>query len=131
VCLSGSCVAAFPRVYSIRDVSVQVPTRDPNGEAWDAGGGAPDLKLSIMINGTEVATAPAVQDQFSARFGGPFDVQLIAGSRLTLMALDEDLTADDPAYGCEANPVTAAHLRERSLACASGGSTLSFEIDPR
>lgn len=131
ICVSGSCVAAFGRVYSIRDVSVQVPTTDPNGAAWDAGGGAPDLKLEVLVNGTSVAMTPAVQDQFSATFAGPFNVTLIAGSSLELSVLDEDLTVDDPAYGCGASPIEAGQLRQRALMCASAGGTLSFEIDPR
>jgi hypothetical protein len=131
ICISTSCVAAFGRIYSIHDVVVHVPTTDPNGAGWDVGNGAPDLKLDISVNGTTVATAPAVPDQFMATFAGPYNVTLIAGSSLVITALDEDVTTDDTAFICEVSPVSAGQLRSRSLSCAGAGSSLSFEIDPR
>jgi len=58
-------------------------------------------------------------------------VTLIASSSLALEVLDVDLTIDDPAYGCQANPITADLLRGRELSCVTGGSSLAFVIDPR
>lgn len=127
VCYAGDCVAAFPRVYEIRDVEVSVPTTNPNGGTWDVGGGAPDMFLSI--NGTKVTDA--VQDQFSATFPGPFDVSLIAGDGLYLEIKDEDLTVDDPVFACRADPITASILRGRRLRCAAQGLTLDATIDPK
>jgi hypothetical protein len=131
ICIANRCEAAFGRIYSIADVAVSVPTTDPNGQPWDAGGGAPDLRIDILVNGTLLGSAPAVQDEFSATFAGPFNVQLVGGSSLLIAALDEDLTTDDPAFACQATPITASQLRSRTLSCNDGGSTLTFEIDPR
>ncbi len=131
ICLGGRCEAAFGRIYSITDVQITVPTTDPQGESWDAGGGAPDLLLQILVNGSVVASAPAVQDRFSAAFAGPFDVTLIGGSTLLLSTLDEDITVNDPAFACRADPITADMLRGRTASCTEGENDLSFRIHPR
>lgn len=131
ICVAGICEDAFDRIYEITDVEVAVPTTDPNGDAWDIGGGAPDLLLEISVDGSVIASAPAVQDSFTASYPGPFTAQLIAGSTLLVATYDEDVTVNDPAYGCQAAPITADLLRGRVLACTGGGSSLSFKIDPR
>jgi hypothetical protein len=129
ICVANACVAAFPRVYSITNVSVSVPTTNPNtGSAWDVGGGAPDLYLGD-VNG--VAFSPTVQDQFSAAFAGPFDVQLVAGQTLAVAVWDADLTTNDFAFGCQTNPVTAANLRGRSFGCTTQGMSMTARIDPK
>ena len=65
VCVDGSCVAAFPRVYNIGNVRVTLPTTDSQGAAWDIGGGAPDIFVEVRVNGTLAGTTSTVQDQFS------------------------------------------------------------------
>lgn len=127
ICVASACVAAFPRVYQISNVQVQVPTTKPNGEPWDVGGGAPDLFL--RIDGVKVTNA--VPDSFSAAFPGPFGVSLIAGQSVRIDVIDEDLTVDDPAFACQANPVTASLLRGRTFGCSVSGMRLDARIDPR
>ena len=127
ICIAGACEAAFGRLYDIRTV----PTTDPNGYEWDVGGGAPDLFVAIGVNGVLVATTSTVNDQFSATFAGSYTVQPIGAGSLVLVAYDEDIAFNDFAYRCAADPLTAQQLRTRHLACASGGSMLSFTIEPR
>jgi hypothetical protein len=131
ICIAGRCEAAFGRIYSITNVQVTVPTTDPQGAPWDVGGGAPDLLLEISVDGAKVADAPAVPDQFSATFTGPFSVTLIGGSALVVSILDEDLTVNDPAFACGADPITADQLRARALGCMQGANNLSLGIAPR
>ncbi|MGE3454993.1 MAG: hypothetical protein AB7O24_07780 [Kofleriaceae bacterium] len=128
ICISGRCEAAFPRVYSIRNVSVSVPTTNPaNGSSWDAGGGAPDMFLSS--NGT-MLTQP-VDDQFMASFPGPFDVSLIAGATLQIDVYDEDITVHDGVMTCREMPITAQRLRTRMFGCAGNGMTFTSTIQPK
>jgi hypothetical protein len=131
ICIASACEAAFGRLYDVQALSVTLPTTDPDGNSWDFGGGAPDPFITISVDNVIVATTPTVDDQFSATFAGPFPIQPIGGASLLLVAYDEDLTTDELAYSCEANPLTAAQLRTRHLACASGGSMMSFTIEPR
>lgn len=129
ICISGKCEAAFPRVYQIANVVVSVPTTNPNnGSDWDIGGGAPDLFLGDQ-NGT--AFSSVVQDQFSATFAGPFEVSLVAGTALRIDVWDEDISSNDFAFACQANPITAAILRSRTLACSASGESLSSSITPK
>jgi len=131
ICIASRCEAAFGRIYDIRSLTVTVPTLDPNGLYWDIGGGAPDLVVTIAINGTVRAQTGTVNDQFSATFPGPYAVQPVGGGSLLLVAYDEDVTTFDLAYACRADPLTAEMLRRRRLGCASGGNTLQLAIEPR
>ena len=129
ICISGKCEPAFPRVYRITNVSVMVPTSNPNNNSdWDVGGGAPDLYLGDQ-QGTPISSA--VQNQFSATFPGPLEVQLVAGTALRIDAWDEDVSVPDYAFGCQANPITAAQLRARAFGCAANGGSLNSVITPK
>ena len=127
ICMAGTCVAAFPRVYRVTNVSVSVPTTKPDGSEWDGFGGAPDMFLSSG----GVALTAAVPNEFSASFAGPFEVALVAGQSLRVDVYDEDELADDYATGCERNPITAAVLRSRNFDCAGSGITFTSTIRPK
>lgn len=132
VCVNSSCVAAFPRVYSVRNIRVMLPTTDPDGAGWDAGGGAPDIFVNVYVAAL-VGTSPVVDNVFAATFPGPFDVSLVGGGTLTVEALDEDVTVNDVAVRCTANPITAANVRSRALACSATATTgsIAFDIAPK
>lgn len=132
ICVAGSCVAAFPRVYKLGAIQHSVPTTKTDSTSWDAAGGAPDLFVTIDVNGTTVATTNVVSDQFNATWPGPFSVSLIAGSTLTLTSYDQDVSVNDPGFACEAKPITAALLRLRQLGCTSPPPwSLSYVIAPQ
>lgn len=130
ICVNNACVAAFPRVYAITNVTHMVSTTTSTGAGWDVGNGAPDLFVTISVNNTVAATTSVVADQFSASWAGPFSVQLIAGSTLALNSYDEDLTTNDPGYQCGA-PITAALLRSRELGCTTATWSMAFRIAPQ
>jgi len=131
ICISGRCESAFGRLYSIVDVSVSVPTTDGAGDAWDAFGGAPDLFVTVLVNGSIVGTSTTRSDTFSANFSGPYNATLIGGSDLVVEVWDEDVSVNDRIFTCSASPISADLLRGRSLRCNSGGFAVSFQIDPR
>lgn len=131
LCVGGSCVAAFGRIYTIGNVAVQLPAHKTNGDAWDALGGAPDPLLTVTLNGTIVLMPPSVADSFTATFPQTADADIPAGSTLVVAVDDEDVTANDPGFACQANPLTAAELRARVLSCMSGDALLTFHINPR
>lgn len=130
ICISGQCEAAFGRLYSVTNVTVQLPTTDGSGAAWDVGGGAPDIFVEFFVNNASVGRSSTTQDMFSAAFAGPFSVQPIGGGALEVRAFDEDLTVNDLAFTCAATPLTAALLRGRDLQCAAAGGAVMFRIDP-
>jgi hypothetical protein len=69
-----------------------------------------------------------VQDRFSGNFAGPFAFELAGGANLEFLAYDEDVTVNDPAFGCVATPITANLLRSRELMCTGGGATQGSSI---
>jgi hypothetical protein len=127
ICIGGSCEAAFGRLYDVTDVNISLPTTDPDGAAWDAGGGAPDILIDVSSNGVHAPVSATVDDVFDAYFPGPFTVTIAGGADLTLEIYDEDLTVNDFAGGCAADPITADLLRSRLLSCPG----VSFLIVPR
>lgn len=131
ICIAGACESAFGRIYTINDVSVSVPTTDSAGDAWDALGGAPDPFIVVDVNGSVVATSSTRNDTFSGAFSGPYDATIIGGSALSIEVWDEDVSANDLMFTCQASPITASLLRLRTLSCNAGGFTVSFQIDPR
>lgn len=127
--MASACVAAFPRVYSLTNITVSVPSTNPNNNStWDVGGGAPDIFLG---NSMGVPFTTAVADSFNASFAGPFDVQLVAGATLRIDAWDEDATVDDFVMACQAMPVSASLLRARSFHCATAGMSMTSSINPK
>ncbi len=131
VCISGRCEAAFPRRYSITITDLILPTRDTNDECWDVGCGAPDPFVEVVLNGTVIGETTTVQDTFTVTYNEVFEANIIAGSDLSLNVYDDDLTAPDFATGCGAEPLTAAHIRDATLACNGSTGNISFIIVPR
>ena len=56
------------------------------------------------------------------------------GTTLRIDGLDEDLAADDPAWACQANPLTADFLRGRVITCDGPatlpGATMTVNVRP-
>ena len=124
ICVSGWCLAAFPRVYTLY---ANVSAFGTNGGAeWDPGNGAPDLYLRIGTN----APSSVIQDQHSADFG-PIDVPLVMPSSIAVGAWDEDGVVDAPVVGCSV-PTDAASLRNRYFGCAPRSTgVLSGSLFPK
>lgn len=133
ICASlGTCEAALPRRYRIVPFSAEVPTRNPEGESWDVGGGAPDLYATVSVDGTPVIEATAAgTDTFSVQWTGALgDTTLVGGSRILVTVLDRDeLDADDPAFLCEWS-VSPELLRGRILVCGGELGTFLGTIVP-
>ena len=78
--------------------SVEVRTTKEDGKtAWDVGGGAPDLKVSVQRVSKpkgEKHTTATQKDTFKATFNRKaLDVD--AGDEIEIRVLDEDLNSDD------------------------------------
>lgn len=131
ICVATACVPAFPRVYTLTNIKVQLPTTDPGGSSWDLGGGAPDPYVKVTIDGTDITMTAFANDVFTAMFAGPIDVQLIAGGRVTLTVFDDDVGTDTLAFTCDANPITSALLRSRKLQCVNGNNLVTYTIAPK
>jgi hypothetical protein len=129
ICVDGACVAAFGRVYTFSMAHVVANSLDPNGEAWDALGGAPDPFVEVELNGTVILTTSVVADVFEASFSDQADATIPAGSTLTFTAYDEDVSVNDPMISCVADQLTADFLRNGILTCTGQGPTAGTSID--
>lgn len=119
VCVNSSCVPAYPRAYRVSIDSVTVPTRDSNGECWDAGCGAPDLKVVVRLNGMAILTTGTAQDVFSAAFSDEAVAQLTGGSTLFVTLYDEDLVEDDVIVTCGSERLDGFDARRRNWMCST------------
>lgn len=82
----------------------------------------------IRVNGEEVGRTTTAQDSFSGTWSAT-NLQLIAGSRLEFIVLDDDpLETDDVVLNCSANPITADLLRGREFGCGMKGSEVHIAV---
>jgi hypothetical protein len=128
VCANSSCVPAYPRAYQITIESATVPTRDLSGECWDAGCGAPDLKVVVRLNDEILLRTATAQDVFTATFAETTTAQLTGGSRLRVTLYDEDLVEDDVVVECGSERLDGADARQRNWTCGSNGVDLTWTL---
>lgn len=136
ICVAGACELAFDRLYEIGNVVVDTPRSDAHGGDWDPSGGAPDLFVAILHNGSRIGVSFTSRDTFSATFSGPFPpIFLPEGNSIAIEVWDEDASEDGGAdtrmFTCEAPTIDAAMLRQRVFRCEDGGFSVRAEINPR
>ena len=92
----GECLGADGASYLVAVGPLVLCERDPDGAEWDAGAGAPDPIIQIVVNGAEAARSVAVQDRFTS-FEQEFvtTITLRSNDSVTIQVLDEDFTEDD------------------------------------
>jgi hypothetical protein len=129
---TGTCVVASGRMYLVELDYVFADTTNPEGDAWDIAGGAPDPFAVLRVNNVIEGTSPVIDDTFDAQwFPAPaWTVTLTAGSSVRVDAYDEDTTVHDWLGGCEVASLTAANLRQREFACAAVSSDIRAYIQP-
>lgn len=108
--------AAFAEPAMLVIERVEVRTVKSNGKAWDGGGGAPDLKVSVertsKPKGEKHITAPQ-KDTFKAIFNcKALEVQ--TGEEIEIRVLDEDFSSDDE-VGKISQKITARMLKNREV----------------
>ena len=91
----GTCVSAESIPYTITIGDIALCETDPNGAEWDAGAGAPDPFVSVVVNGAAVATSAATQDRFNFNPAFQATITLRSTDVVSLIVSDEDLTSND------------------------------------
>ena len=129
MCIDGVCASPFGHTYRISGIDVWLPSLSPDGDAWDAFGGAPDPYATVTLNGVLVLTTSYVSDVFDP---GPFpetvDVIISSATSLTINVYDDDVAADDAAFLCTWNPVTAATLTSGTVTCSGALGSLTAHL---
>jgi hypothetical protein len=106
--------AANPAMLVIERIEVR--TVNQKGKAWDGGGGAPDLKISV-----ERISAPKGEKHITAvqenRFKAVFNCKALevqSGEEIEIRVMDEDVSSDDE-VGTIKQKITAEMLKTREL----------------
>ena len=122
--MAGRCVAAFGRVYKIIVASGSVLETDAAGNAWDIPGGLPDPFATVTLNSVSLGRTAAAANTLMPVWNTEFSATVPGGSTVVLSATDEDTVVDpdDPMFGCQLSPITAAQLRSAYLTCPSFAS---------
>lgn len=132
VCVENRCEDAFPRFYQIEISSVTIPNTKPDGSCWDEPNcGAPDPEIDIQLNGEGVGDLDAGDDKFTASFTDAIELQIIAGSRLTIELQDDDALTDETVFTCEFSPLTAERIRDGDISCVSDRGRIEAIITTR
>ena len=93
-------------------VSIKVETTKSGGAAWDAGGGAPDLKVFVRKDkGFDKGTATKTKENtFEAKFDQK-TIRIEEGDTIEIVVYDEDVAGDDT-VGTYRKTITADTIRE-------------------
>lgn len=111
---------------------VAFPRLKPNGQPWDALGGAPDIVVAAAIRGQLVYRTGVAQDQYGVRLGAIVLDDAAREGTLTISVWDQDLSASDPAGAIELHLDQIEPLSESSTAqvATSHGVRILVEIGP-
>lgn len=130
VCIAGTCENAFGRNYKITVVSGLFTENNANGTAWDIGGGLPDPKVTLTINGASVST-PVINNTLTPTWNFVTEPTLIPGGTiLKIEVVDADVAGDDAAWSCLNNPLTADLIRAGGR-CSGVGPLAAAHVDVR
>lgn len=108
ICLRRSCTEAFDRKYFVSVRDIKVATKNYQGEAWDPGGGAPDLVwgFGMIVNGeldtSRACTSEPVEDEFEATWNLGCELLFRSGDHFRIVILDSDVDEPDQVGSFEA-----------------------------
>ncbi|MFO0598697.1 MAG: hypothetical protein U0228_25550 [Myxococcaceae bacterium] len=134
LCLNSVCTSGLGRGYRVTFVSATAPSTDSTGAAWDAFGGAPDLKACLVVDtGTPVCTNEAT-DVFTANWNQSTQVTVVASTALHLTLYDVDVSSDDTIEGFNiSSSVFVAWARKGGVTgklSTNAVTTWNIRIDP-
>lgn len=131
ICMQGSCVQAFGRIYKVSVTSGVMPQFNSANQTWDPAGGAPDPYVQITLNGTDVAHTTYVDNTLTPTWNQSANMTIVGGSTFKIAAWDADLPyyPDVLMFACQSAPLTADQLRAGSLDCnGPSGSHFTFRF---
>jgi hypothetical protein len=112
ICMSGSCVPAYGRVYKLFIANGSMPEKTAQNEAWDSFGGLPDPLVSAFLNTNHVFDTTYKSDTLSPIWIESDTVTIPTGSKLQLDVYDSDIDVDGLMFSCFNVALTAERLRK-------------------
>jgi hypothetical protein len=122
----------FSSTYGVIPTYASVPSTDYFGAAWDAFGGAPDIRVCFQI-GSDTAPLNCTgegTDRFATTFSGgpttsgtPYDI----ARYLAIYVYDVDVTSDDYVGGCLSRRDVGVDLplAEQTMNCARSDTNMT------
>jgi hypothetical protein len=112
----GACVGAENLSYDILVFDLSLCERKTDGSEWDAGAGAPDPRVDLVLNGSVVSSSPEAADSFNAFGDGILFTQTLRSTdSLTVQFVDVDLFEDDYIEGVCLGPACDAAVGVETL----------------
>jgi len=123
----------WDRSYSIVVVSADAAEVDPNGEYWDAFAGAPDLYVSVRIDGASIGLTTSDDDTYSAEWYESFNQRLYRSTSLVFRIFDEDVSDHDFAAELNVSDLASTIKAGGGSYASSGYGIVGFDflIEPR
>lgn len=131
VCVAGSCVAAFGRVYKVVMVDGVMTQTDSTGATWDPLGGLPDPMIKLTLNGTDVGVSSSKQDTLTPAWNEFLSTAIPGGSSFVISVFDADVSSNDQMFSCQNAPLTANLLRVHGapyVTCSGTGALASAHV---
>ncbi len=124
VCVSGSCVAAYGRVYKLYVYDGKMPGRDANNAFWDydvfsSPDELPDSYVELFLNGAEIGTTAYKSDTVMPMWNEAKTISVAAGSKIDLKVWDSDTDFDALMFSCTNVSLTADVLRKHDVSHAA------------
>jgi hypothetical protein len=136
VCVAGSCVPAYGRVYKLFIASGSVPAKTSSNGSWDLAGGMPDPYVSTFLNTNFVFYTSYKNNTLVPSWNESATVTIASGAKLQLDVYDDDYDKDGYMFSCFNLSLTPDMLRKHGGAymasCGpSATSTLRFYFQPQ
>lgn len=131
VCVQGSCVAAFGRIYKMFIFDGTMTQDDETGTPWDAVGGLPDPYVIINLNGAFLGQTNTRNDTLTPAWSEAATATIAGGSTFDIQVFDEDVAVDDLMFSCTTQPLTADLLRHHGPpygTCAGTGPLAAANV---
>jgi hypothetical protein len=140
VCISGSCVAAFGRVYKLYLYDGTMPAKNPSNENWDydvtsGPDELPDPLIELFHNGALVGETSIKDDTLSPMWNEFKSISVAAGATIDLKVWNSNVGSDTLMFGCASVALTSDALRKHDVAnaatCTSGTSKVRYFFVPQ
>ncbi len=93
--MARDCREMWDRSYVITVVEARLHERDHHGESWDAFSGAPDMYVSVRVDGASVGTTSTRQDTYSPRWNGEFEARFFRDTSVVFRFIEADPVDSD------------------------------------
>lgn len=122
--------APQPARYRLAVVRIHFPDRKPNGQPWDAFGGAPDMQVNFFVGNQQVHTSPGPRDRTDYTFPTPQEFPGVITFNSTTQLRAQFVDIDMRNHDYDAGEATAVELQsgDQLLTSATSGAYVVLRV---